>query len=270
MPELPEVETVVRTFRPKLTGRRISSFEASWPNQIQPSIPKVKAAICGQTIMAVRRRAKYILLDLKDGSALILHLKMSGRFEWEADHALGPSHVRARIGLGRGDALLFVDARKFGRIRHSHDAAAALAHLGPEPLQDGFTPAALFRILNGRRRQLKPLLLDQTLIAGLGNIYTDEALHRAKLHPELRSNEITRAEAGRLQRAIRFVLNKGIRYNGTTLDWIYPGGQMQNYLKIYGRKGEACPRCKKPIQRIVVAQRSTHLCPACQPATNAE
>ena len=270
MPELPEVETVVRTFRPRLTGRKISSFHATWPKQIQPSIPKVKAAICGQTITAVHRRAKYIMLDLEDGSALILHLKMSGRFEWEADHQVPPSHVRARIGLTRGDALLFIDARKFGRIRHSDDATAALAHLGPEPLEKGFTPAALFRILNGRRRKLKALLLDQTLIAGLGNIYADEALHRAKLHPELRTNEISRAQAGRLQRAIRFVLNKGIEYNGTTLDWIYPGGQMQNYLKIYGRKGEACPRCKTSIQRILVAQRSTHFCPACQSAPNTE
>jgi len=169
-----------------------------------------------------------------------------------------------RLGLGAGRTLLFCDARKFGRLLHAVEPAAALAHLGPEPLARDFSAARLHVMLSARRRMLKPLLMDQTFLAGLGNIYTDEALFRARLHPERSAASLHRAEAARLHRAIRAVLRRGIAENGTSLDWIYPGGRMQDYLEVYGRAGRPCPACGRPIERILVGQRSTHLCPACQ------
>lgn len=266
MPELPEVETIVRHFAPLLAGRRIRSFSATWPRQITPSIPTLRKRVIGRRIVTLARRGKHILASLDDQTALIWHLKMSGRFEWAADCPATPNHVRMRLGLSGGHDLLFCDARKFGRLRHAKDPAAALAHLGPEPLAVDFTGARLHAMLRARSRRLKPLLLDQAFLAGLGNIYTDESLFAARLHPLRRSSTLSRAESNKLHRAIRAVLRRGIEYNGTSLDWIYPGGRMQAYLKVYGRAGQACPGCRRPIQRILVGQRSTHLCPACQRA----
>ncbi len=264
MPELPEVETIVRRFAPLVTGRRIRSFTATWPRQISPSIPTVRKQVIGRRIASLTRRGKHILARLDDGTGLIWHLKMSGRFEWAATCPDEPGHVRMRLGLSGGHDLLFCDARKFGRLLHAPDPAVALAHLGPEPLADDFTGARLHAMLGGRKRRLKPLLLDQSFLAGLGNIYTDESLFAARLHPLRRSDTLSAAEARRLHRAIRATLRRGIEHNGTSLDWIYPGGRMQDYLKVYGRAGQACPRCSGPIERVLVGQRSTHLCPACQ------
>jgi len=137
--------------------------------------------------------------------------------------------------------------------------------LGPEPLEDGFTPQTLYEGLQARRRRLKPLLLDQSFLAGMGNIYTDEALHMARLHPQAMSNSVKREQAEVLWEAIRAVLQEGIRRNGASIDWVYRGGQFQNDFRVYGREGQACPACGTAIQRIVVGQRGTHLCPACQP-----
>lgn len=264
MPELPEVETVVRSLRPRLCGRRIVAFASSWPRQVQPSPAALRRAALGRTIERVERRGKYIVLALDDASALLWHLKMSGRFEWDADCAAERAHVRARLELSDGQRLLFCDARKFGRISHVSDPAAALAHLGPEPLERGFSARRLGRLLAGRRRALKALLLDQGFVAGLGNIYSDEALHRARLHPLRRADGLAAAEVRRLHRAVRAVLRQGIALCGTSLDWVYPGGRMQTRLRVYGRGGRACARCGAAIARIRVAQRSTHFCPGCQ------
>lgn len=265
MPELPEVETVVRNYRPLLEGRTVAGFTTRWPKNCLPSAAAVRRGIVGRTILRVSRRAKYIVLALDNGAHQLIHLRMSGRFAWAADHEkVETPFVRAVWTFTDGHALWFDDARKFGKIVHAPDLAAATAHLGVEPLDRTFTAGRLATLLTRRARQLKPLLLDQSVIAGLGNIYVDEALHMAGLHPLTRSDRLTPAQISALCKSIRTVLRTSIRRNGTTFDWIYPSGQMQNYLKVYGRTGEPCRRCRTAITYLKVAQRGTHICPACQ------
>jgi formamidopyrimidine-DNA glycosylase len=160
--------------------------------------------------------------------------------------------------------LVFSDPRKFGRIWLVDDPSVIFQTLGPEPLSGEFTPTWLDTALCAQRRQLKPLLLDQSFLAGLGNIYTDEALHMARLHPLTPSNSITAEEAEILWMAIRQVLEEGIRRNGASIDWVYRGGDFQNHFRVYGRQGKPCPVCGTIIERIVVGQRGTHFCPKCQ------
>lgn len=264
MPELPEVETIVRKYAPLLEGRRIVGFASRWAKNCSPSAAAVRRAIVGRTIQRLSRRAKYIVMQLDDGGSLLVHLRMSGRLEWADRSNAKPKHVRAVWDLAGGGRLLFCDARKFGRISFTRSLEAATAGLGIEPLNGEFTARVLARELERRSRQLKPLLLDQSIVVGLGNIYVDEALFRAGLHPTTRSNELERPQIARLHRAIRQVLREGIRRNGTTIDWIYPSGTMQNYLRVYGRTGEPCRRCGTPIVALRVAQRGTHICPLCQ------
>ncbi len=265
MPELPEVETIVRQTRPGLLGRRFLSFEARWPRQAQPSPEALRAGLIGRRAERLERRGKTMILRLDDGGALLLHLRMSGRFAWlEPGDPQEPPHLRMIFGLDDGRGLGFCDARKFGRATWTRDPEAALAGLGPEPLDPSFGPRQLAERLAGRQRALKACLLDQSLIAGLGNIYSDEALFRAQLHPALPASALRPRQLERLHAAIRAVLAEGIEQCGTSLDWVYPGGHMQDYLRVYGRRGEPCPVCGAAIERIVLAQRSTHFCPGCQ------
>lgn len=264
MPELPEVETIVRTCRPLLVGRRIVAFDTTWPKSVTPPARVVREALVGRAITALTRRAKLIVFHLDDGAHLLVHLRMSGRFEWAHEHNGDLRHIRSTWTLDDGRRLHFCDARKFGRITYTRDFAAATADLGPEPLARNFTPALLADLLRCRRRQLKPLLLDQTVLAGLGNIYADEALHRAGLHPAMPADHLTDAQATALHGAIRDVLRLAIRKHGTSIDWIYPGGWMQRHLRVYGRTGEPCRTCGTPIVALRLAQRGTHICPRCQ------
>jgi formamidopyrimidine-DNA glycosylase len=267
MPELPEVETVVRQNRRRLTGRRIVAFESLWPRQASPSVAAVRNGIVGRTIVEVSRRAKWIVAKLDDDAVFLVHLRMSGRFEWagdtNGDHR--PQHVRATWDFDNGSRLLFSDARKFGRIVFTADLESATGDLGLEPLDRRFTVAALANVLGRRSRRLKPLLLDQTVIAGLGNIYTDEALFRAGLHPLTQSDRLRDEQVARLHEAIRHVLRTAIRNKGTMFDWVYPEGRMQDSLMVYGRGGEPCRRCGAPIRVLRVGQRGTHVCTRCQP-----
>ncbi len=266
MPELPEVHTIVRTTRPRLVGRRIVEFEARWPRQVRPDVPSVREGIVGRTIRDLTRRGKFIVFSLNDGGFLLVHLRMSGRLEWSRPRTAEPPHVRAAWGLENGDRLLLCDARKFGRILYTRDLSEVTGRLGVEPLSSAFTPRRLARLLHARARQLKPLLLDQSVIAGLGNIYTDEALFRAGLHPATRSDRLRTEQIATLHGAIRQVLRAAIRRNGTSFDWIYPGGRMQNQLLVYGRSGQPCRRCGTTIRALRIAQRGTHFCPRCQRA----
>lgn len=263
MPELPEVETTVRKLRGGLHGQRITKFKATWARQVRPSIAGVRRAVVGQRIERLARRGKYIVFHLDDGSVLLVHLGMSGMLRLH-DGGEPPAHVRAVWDLDDGRQLLFCDARKFGRIRVARDVDDCLCHLGLEPLSRRFTPAALQEALASRSRQLKPLLLEQTAVCGLGNIYADESLYQARLHPQTRSDSLTPAQVNRLHRAIVEILKKAVRLSGTSFDWAYPGGRMQGQLLAYGRAGEPCRRCGREIKRIQVGQRSTHFCPACQ------
>ena len=275
MPELPEVETTVSLLRPRLAGRRIRAVEVAWSRTLGGRSPaEFRRRVVGCRIAGLRRRAKFIVLDLeRDGrpaGALLCHLRMSGRLYLERAGVDAGVYRRVSLTLDRG-VLHFVDVRKFGRLSFHADPRRAFAKLGVEPLGAEFTPEWLRRGLSGRRRMIKPLLLDQSFVAGLGNIYVDEALHRARIHPLRRSDRLDRAAAERLHCEIRRTLGEAIAREGSSFDRFYrtPEGQPGSYqhqFRVYGRDGEPCRVCGRTIKRIVVAQRGTHVCTRCQAA----
>jgi formamidopyrimidine-DNA glycosylase len=265
MPELPEVETFARTLRPALTGKRVTGARLLWKRTLAvPDADTFQARIAGQTIQGTSRRGKFLILQLSP-DYLCIHLRMSGDLRIEADTEAIEAHDRLLLSLDDGSRLAFNDTRKFGRAWLVDDPDSVTGSLGPEPLEEAFTPASLYQALHARRRQLKPLLLDQTFIAGLGNIYADESLHRARLHPQTPSQSVSPEQAEALWHGIRTALQEGIRRNGASIDWVYRGGDFQNYLRAYQRTGQPCPECGTPIERIIVGQRGTHFCPVCQP-----
>ena len=277
MPELPEVETIVRALRqggregPPLPGRKIRSARLLWERSLaEPAPADFYRRLPGQTITDIRRRGKYIILQL-DEDALLFHLRMSGdlRVESGVDGQGQPvearPHDRAILTFEDGLQLAFNDPRKFGRIWLVAQPDSVLHNVGPEPLDADLTVENFYQMLRAVHRQLKPLLLDQSFLAGLGNIYTDEALHVAKIHPLQSSDSLTFEQAGELLSAIRQVLEEGIRRNGASIDWVYRGGDFQNSFRVYQRTGQPCPVCGTPVARIVVGQRGTHFCPTCQP-----
>jgi len=264
MPELPEVETIIRALRPALIGKSILSADLRWKRTlVTPSPRKFRHLIRGQQIQDIFRRAKFLHIKLS-ASHLIIHLRMSGDLLVILGGYQPAMHDRLILKLTGDMTCVFSDPRKFGRVWLVSDPAEVFRDLGPEPLSDEFTPAWLHTALNKQSRQLKPLLLDQSFLAGLGNIYTDEVLHMARLHPMTQSDSVTIEEAEILWMAIRQVLEEGIRRNGASIDWVYRGGDFQNHFRVYGRQGEACPVCGTTIKRIVVGQRGTHICPNCQ------
>jgi len=275
MPELPEVETIARSLQSggrgqvPISGKVISSAKLTWPRTLaEPGKNTFLKRLLGQRVEEVSRRGKFIVIRM-DKDYLLIHLRMSGdlRVEVEAEAQLQP-HDRLAIHFTDGYRLFFNDTRKFGRVWLVSDPQRILGGLGPEPL-DGALTAEDFHIrLASRKRQLKPLLLDQTFMAGLGNIYTDEALHIAGLHPLRRSDLLSSDKASKLLGVIREVLLEGIRNNGASIDWVYRGGDFQNHFRVYQRTGKPCPACGTPIQRILVGQRSSHFCPVCQELTD--
>jgi formamidopyrimidine-DNA glycosylase len=264
MPELPEVETIARTLRPVLVGKTILSADLRWSRTLNtPSAAVFKKRIKGQRIESISRRAKFLDIQLSD-MHLLIHLRMSGDLLVILGGYQPALHDRMIMHLSEDTSLVFSDPRKFGRIWLMDNPAKLYQDLGPEPLSDVFTADWLYTSLQLRRRQIKPLLLDQAFVAGLGNIYTDEALHLAKLHPLSLSDAVSKKQAKGLWQAIRDVLEEGIRRNGASIDWVYRGGDFQNHFRVYGRTGEACPVCNTTIERITVGQRGTHFCPTCQ------
>lgn len=264
MPELPEVETIARTLSPALVGQNILQADLRWARTlVAPSARKFKEQIKGQQILGISRRAKFLNIQLSTLN-LFIHLRMSGDLFIKEGNTAPEKHDRLRLFLSSGKILVFNDTRKFGRAWLTDDPDSVIGHLGPEPLSDEFTSQWLYDSMHRRRRQLKPLLLDQTFLAGLGNIYTDESLHRARLHPLAASDSVKQKQAERLHEAIRAVLAEGIRRNGASIDWVYRGGEFQNYFRVYDREGKPCPVCGTKIQRLVVGQRGTHVCPKCQ------
>lgn len=274
MPELPEVETTAALVRPRLVGRRIIGEEVLWARTLGGvRRAAFRKAVVGTTIVSVRRRAKQVLIDLeRDGEpagSIAVHLRMTGRLYVDpSDEPLDP-YVRVALPLDDGRTLSFLDVRKFGRFVYVADPEAFLAHLGPEPLDDAFTPQVLWDALRVKRRMIKPLLLDQTFLAGLGNIYVDECLHRIRVHPERRANTVKRAQVFELHAAIQEVLHAAIARQGSSFDGFYrtPEGQPGNYqheFRVYGKAGQPCPTCGAPIRRFVVGQRGTHACLRCQ------
>jgi formamidopyrimidine-DNA glycosylase len=268
MPELPEVETIVRKLKPHLLGKTIKEADLRWARTLAfPSPKKFKEQIKGQEIKAVTRRAKFLILHLSDFS-LLIHLRMSGDLSIKDSKIRPAKHDRLILRLLSAQEspsnLVFNDTRKFGRVWLTADPEKVLGGLGPEPLSKRFTPQWLYAALHSKHRQIKPLLLDQTFLSGLGNIYADESLNLAKLHPLTTSDSITVQQTEALHEAIRKVLKEGIRRNGASFDWVYRGGEFQNYFRVYDRAGKLCPACGTIIERIIVGQRSTHFCPNCQ------
>jgi len=270
VPELPEVETYVRELRPWLIGRRITGVAVHWPRTIRGwRVDAFQQRLVDQTILDLSRRGKYLVCHLSGGDYLLLHLKMSGRLCLTPATAPTDRHAHTVFELDNGEQLRFHDARKFGRVYLVDDPEVVVGSLGPEPLAEDFTPAILDRLLDRRKGRLKPLLLNQTFVAGLGNIYVDEALHTAGLHPLRPVQSLSPDERRRLYEAIRLVLRRGIEARGTTFvdanPFLRTSGEPGWYQpQVYGREGKPCPVCGTPITRIVVGQRGTHLCPNCQ------
>lgn len=279
MPELPEVETVVSDLRTQITGRSFCEAYILWPRTLAaPDEHALNERLAGRQVIDVARRGKYILIHLNDGQALIIHLRMTGQLAVvpAGSPLLEDRHVRAWFSLapcadvGGGDALVFTDARKFGRIWLVRDVNEVTGKLGPEPLAWDLAPETFAARIRKRKVAIKALLLDQTSVAGVGNIYADEALFRAGIHPLRKSSTLTDDELGRLYMSLRQVLQEAINARGTLLrDYRTPYGEdgyFKNHLRVYGRRGKPCPACGQPIEHIRVTQRSTHFCPRCQRA----
>ena len=280
MPELPEVETVVRDLRPRLVGATIVGARSTWARTLRNQDPIAFAdGVAGRTVLAVGRRAKLIVIELSGDAALTIHLKMTGQlFVVPADTPLDP-YVRLALELADGRELRFRDIRKFGKVGlYGRDpltgelvaevgGAAVFAGIGPEPLDDAYTVREFRRRLRRRTGRLKPLLLDQSFVAGVGNIYADESLWRARLHPLRSASSLRPPDEGRLYAAVRSVLSEAVERRGSSIDdYTAPDGDgsMQERLDVYQRTGEPCHRCGRPIKRIVIGARSTHFCSWCQ------
>jgi len=271
MPELPEVETVVRGLREPLIGRRIERMWQDWaPTIHSPAPDEFAARAAGQQVRALNRRGKYILIALEHDT-LVIHLKMSGRlYVTDADEAHEADRwVHVRFDLDDGRQLRFSDLRKFGRVYLTDDVETLLSHLGPEPLSDDFTLAGFREGMRRRKRAIKSLLMEQEFLAGVGNIYADEALFRAGIHPATRVDLLTERDAELLHQTIRDALEAGIKHEGASINWYRkPDGDKggsQNHFYVYGRTNLPCRQCGTAINKIRVVQRGTHFCPQCQP-----
>ncbi len=273
MPELPEVETVRRGVEPAVTGRTVRAvrFTPQGERLLQGISPtEFSDYLIGRRFEALNRRGKYLVFVLDDGRFLIAHLRMTGRLEVEPTGTEEGQFFRAAITLDDGNELRWRDVRRFGTWEVAGDLSALLCKLGPEPLEDDYLPSVLSAALTGRHAPIKSVLLDQRRVAGMGNIYVDEALHRAQIHPRRPAGSLSEAEVLALHAAMREVLQKGIHNSGTTLrDYVNAYGQEgrnQEHLNVYQRTGLPCHRCGTGVSRIVVAGRGTHFCPDCQPA----
>ena len=274
MPELPEVETVVRGLRQAVVGETLSQVICRYPKINRDNPRNWRQALRGRQFLTVRRRGKNILIDLSGDLTLWVHLKMTGHFYLAASDTPPGRHDLVLFDLGTPDRQLrYQDTRRFGRIRlfptKTVMAQKGLADLGPEPLE--IEKEKFLLLMKGVRRMIKPALLDQRFLAGIGNIYADEALFRAGIHPRQLTCEISTRKINRLYASMREILIKAIDNMGTTVD-TYSGingefGGFQSYLQAYGREGEPCLRCGKPIIREVIGSRSAHFCPRCQRAS---
>ena len=272
MPELPEVETIRRQLSPLVVDRTIVE---AW---LSPEMPRLAAhppdacafvsRLLGRRVLSVERRGKFLLFPLDDGQTWIVHLRMTGALVHRVDGGPEERFLRARFRLDDGSWLWYRDVRKLGRMWVVADPEQVVGKLGPEPLSGCLDAAALLRALRGRRAPLKALLLDQRLVAGLGNIYADEALHEAGISPLRPGGTLTLEEAERLCLAIRRVLSGATRHGGTSF-WSYldargERGQHQFHVRVYRRQGQPCLRCGGTVVRTRLGGRSTHYCPSCQ------
>jgi formamidopyrimidine-DNA glycosylase len=276
MPELPEVETIRSRLAPGLAGRTFRHVEIFDGRLTRPELPEVVAAeLIGERVADVRRRGKYLILAFESGRHLLVHLRMTGSFQHPAQNGPDP-HRRAVVMLDDGSDVAYRDVRRFGTwlLLEPGELVGYLAErIGGEPFDDAFTTAAFKRALAGRRAPIKSALLDQKAVAGVGNIYADEALWRAKIHPLAPAGNLDGRAVGRLRRAVLEALELGIVRQGATLrDYRGPAGEngsMQLEFRVYGRDGEGCERCGTPIAKTRAAGRGTWFCPRCQPLSAA-
>jgi formamidopyrimidine-DNA glycosylase len=288
MPELPEVETVCRQLEPELEGRRIESLEVLDPRWCRPlPAEKLEASISGRKIESLGRRGKYLLLGLDREQTLVMHLRMTGNLVlvegedkldpsegmrlYEGERSTSERHLRARFVLDNSCEVWFTDPRRFGEallLDNNQLDIHFASRLGVEPLSDAFTPEALGEMAAGRTAPLKSFLLDQKGVAGVGNIYADEALFRARLHPLSPAGSMKSEHLEALRDAVVAALEAGIDGGGASIDDYRDGrgekGRMQDEFLVHTREGEPCPRCDGTIARIVVSGRSTYFCPSCQ------
>ncbi|WP_411503710.1 DNA-formamidopyrimidine glycosylase [Brevibacillus centrosporus] len=273
MPELPEVETVVRTLTGLVVGKTIERVSVHLGRIIRTpdDVEEFKSLVAGQTIHAIKRRAKFIQFVL-DRDVLISHLRMEGRYGlYQAEEPV-EKHTHVVFHFTDGTELRYRDVRQFGTMDlfalGTETTAGPMAKLGVEPLDEGFTAAAFSKLLNGRSTKIKPLLLNQECIVGLGNIYVDESLFLAGIHPETPAGKLTKKQVVRLQESIVATLSEAVEQGGSSIKSYVNGqgemGMFQQSLKVYGRKDEPCVQCGTPIVRFVVGGRGTHICPVCQ------
>lgn len=273
MPELPEVETVKETLRQLVIGKTITDIEVLWPKIIKrpDDVELFCMRLKGQTIQAIGRRGKFLKFFL-DEDVLVSHLRMEGRYMTARSGEPCDKHTHVRFKFTDESELRYRDVRKFGTMhvfsKGEEEKHPPLAGLGPEPLEQWFTGAYLAKKLSHTTRNVKAALLDQTVVTGLGNIYVDESLFRARIHPERRADRLSDADIRRLHRAIRKTLREAIAKGGSTIRSYVDGqgemGMFQLTLFVYGRAGEACKGCGTELEKRVVAGRGTHFCPACQ------
>ncbi len=277
MPELPEVETYVRALKPLLKGKTILSAEVHWPRTIAaPDADRFTDLVRGRSFSSFGRRGKFMLLGLDSAETLIVHLRMTGELRLHPPPAPGAcaadapvdKHTHVLFDLDTREQLRYRDTRKFGRIWLVEDTSDVVGKLGPEPLDDAFVPQTLAQTLAGRKANVKALLLNQSLLAGVGNIYADESLFRARIDPRRAGGSLALEEIERLHMALRDVLLEGIEAQGSSVQNYAPPtgakGGFQEQFQVFRRSGEPCFACGTPISRTVLAQRSTHFCPACQ------
>ncbi|MCU0237383.1 MAG: bifunctional DNA-formamidopyrimidine glycosylase/DNA-(apurinic or apyrimidinic site) lyase [Acidobacteria bacterium] len=265
MPELPEVETIVRQLCRQIKGKTITSVRLLWPRTVTGCKAEFCRRLRGMTVAGVSRRGKYIGVEGVDGTFFTVHLRMTGKLVGEISSA-DRKHLRTQFTFSDGTALYFVDARKFGRLRLWTCRGQACPSLGPEPLRPAVVLTSLRRLKT--RRPIKSVLLDQTVLAGIGNIYADEALFQAGMHPLTPAASLGEAQQQRLASVIPKVLRQAILRRGTTLrnyrTVADESGENQEHLNVYGRAGESCFQCGASIEKILINGRSSHYCPSCQ------
>ncbi|MCA1318664.1 DNA-formamidopyrimidine glycosylase [Bacillus tianshenii] len=274
MPELPEVETVRKTLLQLVQGRKIEEVKVLWPKMVKEpdDVALFESMLVGQTILSIGRRGKFLLFYLDD-YCMVSHLRMEGKFGLFKKDEPSNKHTHVYFHLDDGSELRYQDVRKFGTLhlyrKGEELKAKSLASLGPEPFDEAFSLVGFKETLLKKKRNIKAVLLDQTVVVGLGNIYVDEALFRAGIHPERFANSLSDQEYENLYREIVLTLQEAVDKGGSTIrSYVNSQGQIgmfQLELFVYGRKGEACKKCGSEIEKSVVAGRGTHTCPICQP-----
>ena len=271
MPELPEVETVRNELLPYVVGRRITGVTLAWEGIVkEPTVEEFLSRVVGQKIKGITRRGKYLMVRLGSGEYLVIHLRMTGSLIVSPGSQEPPRFVRAIIHLDNETSIFFRDPRKFGVMRLANNTSDIEAKLGPEPLEDSFTPDLLARLLSGRQAPIKALLLDQKLIAGIGNMYADEALYAARLNPWQPGGSLSRQEIKRLHNEIRRILWAAIDNKGASVDTYFrpdgsEGSAHYEFKVAHGLGGKTCSVCSGLIERGLVRNRGTYYCQKCQP-----